>query len=71
MAKLTETQERLDKKKWFESKELGADKSGKMSYCDSCKFQSTLTQNCIASQDQRVCQCLCAKAYNKFVKNKK
>ena len=71
MAKLQDTQERLDKKKWFESKELGADKSGKMDYCNGCKFQSTLNSNCIASQEQRVCQSLCAKSYNKFSKTRK
>ena len=75
MARLNETQKRLDKKKWLESEKQGYDMSGCMLYCEKCQFadhsNKTESGNCYATQDQRETDSLCAKAYNKMQKANK
>lgn len=60
-------QAELDFMKWNISQIEKQDMSGKMEYCNSCQYQDNGT--CTKSQEEKVEQSLCAKAFNK--KNKK
>ena len=61
-------QKSLDKKKWLESQEQGYDMSGCMLYCEKCEYANHSTDYgyCKASQEQRVADSLCAKAWNRI-----
>lgn len=65
-----ERQKSLDKQKWVNSEDFGYDLSGKLFYCDHCKYQTerNMVKSCIASQKQREEKSLCATAYNKMVR---
>ncbi len=60
----------LDKKKWLESQEQGFDMSGCMLYCAKCEYADhshpTENGNCYAPHENRVAECLCARAYNRM-----
>ena len=58
-----ERQKSLDKKKWIASERAGTDQSGKMLWCDSCKY-GTRDFKCEIGQAQREKECACARAYN-------
>jgi hypothetical protein len=62
-----ERQAKLDKKKWLESEKECCDKTGEMPYCFYCLYQTPYLM-CQATQEERENGCLCAKAYNKWVK---
>lgn len=64
MARLFDTQQRLDILKWLNSEDCGYDLSGKMNYCDFCSNQTEY--GCAMSQIEREKNSSCAKAYNKF-----
>lgn len=68
MARLSETQKRLDKKKWLESEKQGYDMGGCMTYCEKCEYADhshpTEKGKCYATQEERVTNSFCAKAYN-------
>lgn len=59
-----ERQASIDKKKWFASKEVGYDTSGMSIHCYYCNKQNG--DICLATQEERESQCLCAKAYNRM-----
>lgn len=65
----------LDLEKWVESKKQKFDMSGCMLYCKYCDkadhSHPTEHGNCYATQEQRVADSLCAKAWNKSQKIKK
>lgn len=63
-----ERQRSLDKKKWLESELCGIDRSGTMVYCAYCNYRNN-TFVCQAEQKLRENECLCAKAYNRCVRN--
>lgn len=67
-----ERQRQLDEEKWLESEKQGFDMGGCMLYCQYCDKadhrHKTELGKCYATQDQRVADCLCAKAYNKMQK---
>ena len=65
-----ERQRTLDRQKWFISKLYGGDQSGKMPYCHYCDDQ-TCTNNCYTPQKEREKYTLCAKAYNRQIRNNK
>ena len=62
-------QKTLDKKKWLVSEELGEDMSGKMGWCNYCNCRTDF-ETCVASQQEREVECLCAKAYNRLQRKK-
>lgn len=62
-------QKQLDESKYLMSQRYNQDLSGSMSYCLKCDKQ-TYNHSCRATQQERESQCLCAKAYNKFNKEK-
>lgn len=64
-----ERQKQLDEQKWLISEQYGEDLSGKMTYCIKCDCMNCL-HRCLATQEERVKFCLCAKAYNKLNKTK-
>lgn len=64
--KNSERQKSLDKQKWFRSKQYGEDLSGKMIYCLKCEKMNC--HRCSATQKERKEQTLCAKAYNRMVR---
>lgn len=57
-------QKSLDEKKWNKSFEYGTDLSGSMAYCEFCEFNEN--GECLALQEEREDDCLCAKAYNRM-----
>jgi len=59
-----ERQKTLDKRKWLASEQAGYDTSGMSIYCHYCSKQNG--DSCQASQEERVNECLCAKAYNRM-----
>ena len=74
MARLKETQKRLDKKKWLESEKQGYDMSGCMTYCKDCEYadhsHSTLNGKCYATQQEKENNYICARQYEKITKRK-
>lgn len=66
--KNTERQASLDKQKWLESERKEIDLSGYMAYCEYCNCQFL---GCVAPHEERVENCLCAKAYNRMVRRRK
>ena len=62
-------QKSLDKNKWWQSQAQGFDMSGCMLYCEKCEYADhshpTMQGNCKATQEERVSNSLCAKAYNR------
>lgn len=71
--KNTERQASLDKQKWLESKKMGVDMSGAMTYCYDCDWQQPAKPQCtcLGTHEQRVKACVCATAYNRMVRGKK
>lgn len=71
MAKNVERQRSLDRKKWKQSENEKCDLSGSMDYCDHCEYLATNIHTgvrcCIANQELRERDSLCAKAYNRMV----
>lgn len=73
-----ERQKKLDEQKWLTSEGMGYDRSGCMDWCMYCEKQiSTANQinsksfwRCDISQEERESKCLCAKAYNRMVREK-
>ena len=59
-----ERQITLDRQKWDASRENRCDMSGKMAYCEFCKY--AVENNCMATQAKKEEQSLCAKAYNRM-----
>lgn len=55
-------QKSLDKKKWLLSEKVGTDQSGKMLWCESCKYCNL--GKCGISHEQRNNENSCARAYN-------
>ena len=72
---LKQRQKRLDLEKWVESKKQGFDMSGCMLYCQFCEKadhrNKTEAGQCYATQEERVADSICAKAYNKMKKMNK
>jgi hypothetical protein len=64
-----ERQKKLDEQKWLESEKEFCDKTGEMPYCFYCLYQTQYLV-CQATQEERENGCICAKAYNKMVRNK-
>lgn len=58
-------QERLDKKKYLESEKAGFDLSGHLEHCQVCPCRDD-NCHCLASQDDRVKDSLCGRAYAKL-----
>ena len=77
MAKLSDTQTRLDKKKYLKSETVGIDLSGNMDYCGFCSKRTDTTQYdtlpyaCAVSHEVRIDECLCGKAYGKMKRQEK
>lgn len=69
--KNNERQKSLDKKKWIESEKNDFDMSGFMPYCQVCKERDCIDGGCIATQEEREGQCLCATAYNRMKRAEK
>jgi hypothetical protein len=67
MIKNIERQKILDEEKWLLSEQECCDKSGEMKHCFYCLYQNTYLM-CQANQEERESGCLCAKAYNKWVR---
>lgn len=71
----TENQKRLDRKKWTESQKAGEDLSGKMFYCDGCKYQKMTsfgeTTYCVVPHERRVEEEVCSTSYNRVVRKSK
>lgn len=65
--KEVQDQKALDVQKWFESENLKMDLSGQMPYCGYCSY-CTDKQTCLALQQTRVNERLCAKAFAKHCK---
>lgn len=67
-------QKLCDLEKWFESKKQGHDMSGCMPYCEHCEkadhSHPTELGKCYATQEERVANSFCAKAYNLMKKDK-
>lgn len=63
-----ERQHSLDKKKWIASESVGFDMSGAMDYCAVCESNERMT--CVAPQDEREKNTLCATAYNRLIRAK-
>lgn len=63
-----ERQVKLDKEKWIKGEEIKSDPSGSMKYCSKCEYNKENV--CTISQDERVQNSICAKAYNRMTKNK-
>ena len=63
----------LDKQKWLDSEIAGCDLSGEMWYCKHCPHQvdTPCGDYCSITHEQRVANCLCAKAYNRMVRIKR
>lgn len=63
-----ERQKSLEKKKWLASERKCEDLSGKMPYCKRCYYHGLNYGDvvCLASQDKRETDCLCATAYNRM-----
>jgi hypothetical protein len=72
MYKNTDKQKELDNLKWRISEEFNTDMSGYMPYCDFChhKVNGEQKPTCLASQENRIADSLCAKAYRKLRKNR-
>lgn len=68
-----ERQKNLEKKKWLESEKACQDLSGKMPYCKNCYYRGMNYDAivCLASQNKRETECLCATAYNRMYRRKK
>lgn len=71
MVKNTEQQEYLDRIKWSVSNKEQVDMSGKMGYCGFCKYAVNssiypVNGSCTVSQEERVKNSYCAKAFNKM-----
>lgn len=66
-----ERQKSLDKKKWLASEKIFFDMSGFMPYCKVCKERDLIDGGCIATQEEREGQCLCATAYNRMQRARK
>lgn len=70
--KNTERQASLDKQKWLESERNGTDFSGWMPYCYECEYVDCYNNcRCSVTHEERVENCLCAKAYNRMVRRRK
>lgn len=71
--KNTERQASLDKQKWLESEKMDMDASGYMTYCFHCEHRTDdgFVYWCMTPHEQRVENCLCAKAYNRMVRGTK
>ena len=65
-------QRKLDEIKYLQSEIASEDLSGKMGWCNSCANQSKDNGycSCLATQQERESDCLCAKAYNRMCRNK-
>ena len=66
--KNAERQKTLDEQKWLASEAKGCDQSGKMAWCDLCRFR--LDDGCFATQEERTRVSLCATAYNRMIRAK-
>lgn len=64
-----ERQKALDKKKWFLSEKQNFDMSGFMLYCEYCENRGGLHGECQIKQLDREMNCVCARAYNRMVRN--
>jgi hypothetical protein len=65
--KNADLQKALDTMKWLASEEMDKDMSGEMVYCPYCPMCDD-DGNCGQTQEQRVENNYCAKAYNKMKK---
>ena len=71
-------QEWLDKQRWIRSEKAKCDMGGTFDYCTVCKQRSTPVgtpyynpiPHCNCSYEQRKQENTCAKAYNKYYKQK-
>lgn len=67
----------LDKEKWEQSEKMGEDLSGAMPYCYFCRSQQSEVAEhnvfffCKISHETREETCACAKAFNRFVSEKR
>lgn len=59
-----ENQKRLDNKKIKEQEKTGKDMSGKMYYCQCCKYRDG--DFCISTNEERVKKSLCSTADNRL-----
>lgn len=64
-----ERQLKLNKEKWIASESAERDLSGEMAYCVVCKFAAACSVGAVI-QSERDKNLWCAKAYNRFVRNK-
>ena len=62
-------QMKLDFQKWLESEVNKRDMSGKMLYCAYCQYSDGISK-CSATQEQRLKECYCDKAYRKLINSK-
>lgn len=69
--KNTERQDQLDVQKYFDGIKHNRDMSGLMEYCRYCNFKDKHFFVCSISQDKRIKDSACAKAFNKMTKIRK
>lgn len=65
-------QRKLDEIKYLQSEIACEDLSGKMSWCNFCENQSEDNGycSCKITQQERECVNICAKAYNRMIRNR-
>ena len=61
-------QKKLDEQKWLMSEAKGCDQSGKMDWCTYCEWEEK--SECLETQLDREMNCLCAKAWNRMVRER-
>lgn len=72
-----ERQRKLDEQKWLNSEGMGYDRSGCMDWCMYCDMQKNEYNvynksfwRCDIPQVDREMNCVCARAYNRMVRDK-
>lgn len=63
-------QKKLNEQKWFVSEAKKEDQSGKMDWCKYCDYKYLFEDKCGISQLDREMNCICAKAWNRMVREK-